>query len=77
LGAFGIQLALNLFWSILFFGFRQIGLALFEISLLLLAIAVCAVLFWRVDRLAGWLFAPYLLWVAFAATLNLSLWLLN
>ena len=77
LAAFGVQLGLNLLWSILFFGLQQIGLALFEISLLLLAIAVCVVLFWRVERLAGQLLVPYLLWVAFAMTLNLSLWLLN
>jgi tryptophan-rich sensory protein len=77
LAAFGVQLGLNLLWSILFFGFQQIGLALFEIALLLSAIAVCVVLFWRVERLAGQLLVPYLLWVAFAATLNLSLWLLN
>lgn len=77
LAAFGVQLGLNLLWSILFFGLQQIGLALFEILLLLSAIAVCVVLFWRVERLAGWLLVPYLLWVAFAATLNLSLWLLN
>jgi tryptophan-rich sensory protein len=77
LAAFGVQLGLNLLWSILFFGFQQIGLALFEIALLLSAIGVCVVLFWRVERLAGQLLVPYLLWVAFAATLNLSLWLLN
>jgi tryptophan-rich sensory protein len=77
LAAFGVQLGLNLLWSILFFGFGQIGLAFFEILLLLSAIAVCVVLFWRVERLAGQLLVPYLFWVAFAATLNLSLWLLN
>ena len=77
LTAFGVQLGLNLLWSILFFGLQQIGLALFEISLLLLSIAICILLFWRVERLAGWLLVPYLLWVAFAAVLNLSLWLLN
>lgn len=77
LQVFGIQLALNLLWSVLFFGFQQIGLALAEILLLASAIAYCAVLFWRIERLAGWLLFPYLLWVSFAAALNLSLWLLN
>lgn len=77
LQVFGIQLALNLLWSVVFFGFQQIGLALAEILLLVSTIAFCAVLFWRIERLAGWLFFPYLLWVSFAAALNLSLWLLN
>jgi tryptophan-rich sensory protein len=77
LGVFGLQLALNLLWSVMFFGFQQIGLALVDIFLLFSAIAYCSVLFWRVERLAGWLFVPYLLWVGFAGALNLSLWLLN
>ena len=77
LGLFSLQLVLNLLWSVLFFGFQQIGLALFDLLLLLSAIAYSAVLFWRIERLAGWLFVPYLLWVAFAGALNLSLWLLN
>lgn len=34
-------------------------------------------LFWRIDRLAGALFVPYVLWVAYATVLNASLWRLN
>ena len=68
---------LNLLWSILFFGMQQIGLALVDIALLLVAIAVTMLRFWRIERLAGWLLAPYLLWVGFAAMLNFSIWMLN
>jgi tryptophan-rich sensory protein len=74
---FGVQLALNLSWSILFFGFQEVGLALADILVLWSAIAFNALLFWRIERLAGWLLLPYLLWVAFAAALNFSIWLLN
>jgi tryptophan-rich sensory protein len=74
---YGVQLALNLAWSLIFFGGRMIGLALAEIVLLLGVIVVNAVLFWRADRLAGWLLAPYAAWVAFAAALNFALWRLN
>lgn len=77
LAAFGLQLALNLGWSVLFFGLQWPGAALIEIVLLLSAIAGTACLFWRQDRLAGLLFVPYLLWVAFATLLNASIWLLN
>lgn len=77
MSVFGAQLALNLLWSIFFFGFQQIGLALIEILLLLSTIALNTVLFWRIERLAGWLFVPYVLWVSYAAALNLALWLLN
>jgi tryptophan-rich sensory protein len=34
-------------------------------------------LFWRIDRLAGALFVPYVLWVVYATVLNASLWRLN
>ncbi len=75
--AYLAQLALNLAWSFLFFGGRMIGIALAEIVLLLVAIGVNAVLFWRIDRLAGWLLVPYAAWVAFACVLNFALWRLN
>ena len=77
MAVYGVQLALNLAWSIIFFGGRMIGLALVEIVLLLAVIGVNAVLFWRADRLAGWLLAPYAAWVAFAGVLNFALWRLN
>ena len=77
LAVYGVQLALNLAWSIIFFGGRMIGLALVDIVLLLAAIGVNVVLFWRADRLAGWLLAPYAAWVAFASALNFALWRLN
>lgn len=76
-GVYAAQLALNLGWSFVFFGQRMIGAALVEIALLLAAIAVNGVLFWRLDRPAGWLLAPYAAWVAFAGVLNFALWKLN
>lgn len=77
LGAWGAQLLLNLAWSLLFFGARMIGAALAEIMVLLAAILVTAVLFWRIDRLAGALLVPYAAWVGFATVLNAALWRLN
>ena len=77
LALFAIQLLLNLAWTILFFGFRQIGLALVEIVVLFAAIVATAIAFWRRDRGAGLVFIPYLGWVGFAALLNASLWRLN
>lgn len=77
MAAYAAQLALNLAWSFLFFGSRMIGIAFAEILLLLAVIGVNAVLFWRIDRLAGWLLVPYAAWVAFACVLNFALWRLN
>ena len=74
---FALQLALNLSWSIVFFGLRSIGWALVEIVALLLAILATTLVFWQRDRVAGMLFIPYAAWVAFATVLNAAIWRLN
>ena len=74
---FGVQLAFNFCWSILFFNLQRFGLA-FGWLLILWALILWMILsFRKVDRLAAWLQVPYLLWVTFAAYLNLGVWLLN
>ena len=77
LALFAIQLALNLLWSALFFGLKAAGAALIEIVFLWLAIAATLIAFWRIDRVAGLLFVPYLAWVSFAVALNAGIWRLN
>jgi translocator protein len=77
LGLFIGQLCLNALWSYLFFGAHRLGTALAEILLLWCAIAATIVRFHKVDRPAARLLVPYLLWVGFAALLNLQLWRLN
>ena len=77
LALFGIQLALNLAWSYLFFGRQWIGAAFVEIIVLLVAIAATALAFARTDRVAAWLLAPYAAWVAFASVLTGWIWILN
>ena len=74
---FAVQLALNALWSILFFGLKNPLLALIEIVILWLMIYETYVKFAKIDRIAGYLFIPYLLWVSFAAVLNGSIWWLN
>lgn len=74
LGMFLVQLALNGLWSWLFFAWGLGGIAFAEIVLLWVAIVATVILFWRVRPLAGWLLAPYLIWVSFAAALNFTLW---
>ncbi len=74
---FAAQLGLNLFWSILFFGLHRIGFALFEIVTLVCTIIATTYLFWKIDRVAGALLTPYLIWVSYASVLNASLWHLN
>lgn len=77
LAPFGVQLALNLLWSLGFFGLRNPGLGVVLIILLWAAIAVTWQRFRRIDALAGWLIVPYLAWVTFAGALNIAVWWLN
>jgi tryptophan-rich sensory protein len=74
---FGVQLALNGAWSILFFGLRNPLAALVDILLLWLAIVATVLLFWRVRPKTALLMLPYLLWVSFAVYLNWGIWRLN
>ena len=71
-GAFATQLALNLLWSIVFFGARRVRLAFAELVVLWVAIATTIVAFWRVRPVAGVLLVPYLAWTTFAGALNLA-----
>jgi tryptophan-rich sensory protein len=77
IGVFAIQLALNAAWSIVFFGLQAIGGGLVVIVLLDIAIFATIARFGRIDRLAGWLLVPYVVWVSFAGVLNLALFILN
>jgi tryptophan-rich sensory protein len=74
---FGIQLALNVLWSCIFFGLEQPGFAFVEVLLLWLAIAATMIAFWQRSSIAGILFVPYLAWVSFASVLNFLIWRLN
>lgn len=77
LALFFAQLALNVAWPTVFFAMRAPGAAFGLILVLLLAVAVTTVAFFRVSRVAGGLFVPYLAWVAFATLLNYEFWRLN
>jgi translocator protein len=67
---FGLQLALNLAWSFVFFGGRSPRGGLAVIALLWVSILATIAEFWRVKPVAALLLVPYLGWVSFAAVLN-------
>jgi tryptophan-rich sensory protein len=75
--AFALNGVLNVLWSWLFFRARRPDWALAEVGLLWLSIVLLIVLAARASTSAAWLLAPYLLWVAFAAALNLAVVRLN
>lgn len=72
-----IQLVLNLGWTMAFFGARAPEMAMVAIIALLGAAIWTAVAMWPHSRVAAFMFAPYILWVAFAAALNWSIVALN
>ncbi|MCX7361073.1 MAG: tryptophan-rich sensory protein [Alphaproteobacteria bacterium] len=74
---FALQLALNLGWSILFFGLRQIGPAMIEILILLATLVATTLAFRRIDGIAALLLVPYVAWVSFATVLTAAVWRLN
>jgi tryptophan-rich sensory protein len=77
LGVFAGQLVLNALWSIVFFGAHMIMGAAVVIILLWGMILASIWLFSRISRAAAYLLIPYILWVSFAAILNISLYVLN
>ncbi len=77
LAVFSVQLLLNALWSFLFFGLQSPIYGLMCISLLWVAIAFTMENFYRISKKAAYLLIPYLLWVSFAAVLNLYIWILN
>lgn len=73
----GLQMVLNWAWSPVWFRLHQPWPAFaLIIVILLLALGFIAAS-WREDRIAAWLFVPYVLWVAFASSLNLAIAVLN
>ncbi len=77
LGVFFAQLVVNAIWSPVFFGLHQIGWALVIIVAMLGLIAATMRRFAPLSKVAAYLLAPYLAWVAFATVLNASIWWLN
>ncbi len=74
---FFVQLAVNVLWSILFFGLKLPLLAVFEIIILWLLIALTISAFGRINKLSAILLWPYLAWVTFATFLNAAIVWLN
>jgi len=74
---FGINILLNVLWTVLFFGIHEIGFAFFEALLLAFSVIVLMKVSWNTSRTATYLFLPYVLWVLFASYLTYSIWMLN
>ncbi|MBP1550327.1 MAG: tryptophan-rich sensory protein [Oscillospiraceae bacterium] len=71
------QLALNFMWSIIFFRFEALWLAFVVIMALWVMIIAMILSFRKISPLAAYINIPYLLWVTFAAYLNLATAIIN
>ena len=74
---FGINIVLHILWSPLFFNLKRPDWALIEVPFLWLSILVLMIGLARFSALAVYLLLPYLLWVTFAAFLNLTIVRMN
>jgi len=74
---FAAQLLLNLVWSPVFFGMKNILLALIIILLMDLFVILTIKQFYSISKLAGIILIPYLLWILFATYLNIGYFVLN
>ncbi len=77
LGIYYTMLTVNVAWSLAFFGFHEVALALGVLIALWLLIVAMMQAFWRYSQLAALLQVPYLAWVSFAFYLNASIWIMN
>ncbi len=77
LGLFAAQLLLNAIWTPVFFGAQSLAGGAVVIVVLLIVLVITTARFFRLDRWAGSLLVPYVLWVAFATLLNVSILMLN
>ena len=77
LNVFVAQLAVNFFWSLIFFNLQAFGFAFVWLLLLWVLVAWMILTFYRVDPLAAWIQVPYLIWLTFAAYLNFAVWMIN
>ena len=71
------QLIVNFFWSLIFFNAQAYLFAFFWLLILWILVLWMILLFHKVDPLSAKLQIPYLLWLSFAAYLNLGVWYLN
>ena len=72
-----IHLFFNCTWSIVFFGFHQINLALINLLIILIFIFFLMKAYFKLDKISYYLMIPYMAWTFYAFILNLSIAILN
>ena len=72
-----IHLFFNSSWSVIFFGFHQIGLALINLVIILIFIILLMKKYVTRDRISFYLMIPYFMWSSYALILNSAIFILN
>ena len=72
-----IHIFFNSIWSVIFFGFHQIGLALLDLVLILIFIVLLMKIYYLKDKISFSLMVPYFLWSGYALVLNFNIFILN
>ena len=72
-----VHLFFNSTWSIVFFGFHLIGLALINLIIILIFIVFLMKEYFKLDTMSFYLMAPYLFWSIYAFILNSFIFGLN
>ena len=77
LAVYVLQLIFNFLWLIIFFNIRNLLFAFVWLVFLWVLVLAMAISFYKVNKTAGLLQIPYLLWATFAGYLNIALYILN
>lgn len=74
---FAVQLAINVIWSLVFFGGHNLFGGLILVIMLWISILINIIVFYRISKTAGLILIPYLIWITIASYLNYGVYILN
>ena len=77
LSVYFFHLLFNATWSIIFFGFHQIELALINLIIILIFIIILMKIYFNKEKLSFFIMIPYFLWASYALVLNVAIVTLN
>ena len=72
-----VHIIFNSTWTVVFFGFHQIGYALINLLIILFFIVVLMKKYFEKDKISFYLMIPYLIWSCYAFVLNSAILVLN
>ena len=72
-----VHLFFNSIWSVIFFGFHQIFVALIDLVIILIFIIWLMKIYYQFNKISFLLMIPYLLWSSYALILNGAIFYLN